>query len=106
MMESVSQKSKAKDRLGIKEFSKCLASLENELLKKYCLHNYFDKGTKTIEDFTINFGKTLNRLEADDLQHHFKQYEQLKKNRGENDINIFNPEYVLGLTVENSLKKF
>jgi hypothetical protein len=105
-MLSVSQKSKDKDRLGIKEFSKCLASLENELLKKYCLHNYFDKGTKTIEDFTINFDKSIDNLQPEDLQSHFKQYEQLKKNRSEKEINIFNPEYVLGLTVENALNKF
>lgn len=106
LLESISQKSKDRDRLTGKEFSKCMASLENDMLRKYCLHSYFDGGTKTIEDFTVNFAKSLDKIDPEDLHAHFNQYEQLKKRRSERDLNIFNPEFVLGLSVENAIKQF
>lgn len=74
-----------------------MARLENDMLRKYCLHSYFDRGTKTIEDFTINFTKSLDKINPEDLASHFQQYEQLKKRRGQEDLNIFNPEFILGL---------
>ena len=91
LIEHVHSKNKNRDRLSVKEFSRCLANLENELLQKYCLLNYFDRGTKTINNFTVNFNKSLDILEPEDLKAHFNQYEQLKQNRSEQELSIFNP---------------
>lgn len=78
--------------------------MENQLLKKFCLYNYFDNAAQEkISDFTINFCKPHEDLKPEEFKSHFEQLELLKSNRGENEISIHNPEYVLTKIVEKSI---
>lgn len=60
MVELLSSKTKTNQKLSSQEFSKTMATLENSLLKRCCLYNYFDtKHNEIIKDFTVNFRKDL-----------------------------------------------
>ena len=42
-------------------FSKCMAMLENGLLKMYCLYNYFEGQKENISDYIVKFDHLKNK---------------------------------------------
>lgn len=103
LVDYLPSKVKNTDRLEASHFSNALAKVENELLKKYCLFNYFDtEGNENITDFTIQFNKNVEDLNPSDYDKHFKQFVQLSSKKDEDQISIFNPEYIL----QNIVRKF
>ena len=73
MLEVLSEKDKKVGAINYISFSKCIAAVENRLLKRYCLYNYFDGAAReTLNDFTINFSKTIENLQPEDFKTHFE----------------------------------